>query len=185
MKYNDAKCSKCGGRNYFHIGDRVSFGGGFSHFSLRDLSTAALIAGLRVQNARDAIVALVTEADSKTSSTVRSALARKIPVLEPDDFRQKLKNVCDGNVPVMKNPNFSSTIEPGGRYFAIGLDNSDLKLLNAFLKRNSLIKAQYRVASVKAAISSPEGIRSGDALVLKSMGVPVYNINKIRSYLET
>ena len=183
MDFNPNKCPKCKGRSYFHVADRIAFGGDKSHFSLAAQAEIANLMGLRIQSAKDELVALITKSDAKTSSTVRLAKKRGIRIMSPLEFEKELKTLCDGNVPDGRNPSFAKSISSGGKIFAWGLSAEDEKTLNRFLKLGNITRGSQRKSSLALAITSSIHINSGSAKILKSLGVPVYDFSKIKKNL--
>jgi hypothetical protein len=184
MEFNPKKCPKCKGRSTFHIADRVAFAGDKSHFSLGWLSDSAKMEGLRVHGSTDNLVALISKANSRISSSVRTAKSRGIKIMMPEDFEIEIKKVCDGNVSTFRNPTFKSRLKDGGRIFAWGLDTEQEKLLAKFIKRNNMKKTEIRKETLSASITTTIFLKTPEAKILKALGVPVYDFSRIADQLE-
>ena len=183
MSFDSSKCPKCKGKKIFHIADRVAFAGDKSHFSLGGLADQAKHKGLRVQGVSDDLVALISTANAKTSSSVKNARARKIRIMNVAEFESAIKKICEGNVPIESNPPLAKRIATGGKVFAWGLSPEQEKILIGYLKRNGLTRGMVRKESLCLAVTTSLFINSGSAKILKSLGVPVYDFSRIKKSL--
>ena len=163
----------------FHIGDAIAFSGDKSYFSLAGLANAASIAGLRVHGASDNVVAIVSKAVISSSATLKNAKKRGILILGPDEFREQLKKICEGNVSEKRNPQISTLISSEAKIFAWGLSEDQERILARFCKRNQVSRWKVRKPSLTFSITTSIHLKSGNAKILRSMGVPVYDFNKI------
>jgi hypothetical protein len=177
-------CPKCKGKRIFHIGDIIAFSGDKSYFSLAGLVDSAKIAGLRVHGAKDDVVAVISKAANGSSKSIENAKKRGILILRPDEFRDELKKICEGNVPNKKNPQISRLITSDARVFAWGLSPDQEIILAAFCKKNQVSRWKIRKPSLTFSITTSLHLKSGNAKVLRSMGVPVYDFNKIIKTLK-
>jgi hypothetical protein len=178
-------CPKCKGKRTFHIGDSIAFSGDKSFFSLAGLGDAAKIAGLRVHSANKNVVAIITKAEIGSSRTLKSAKKLGILILGPDQFRKELKRICEGNIPKKSNPKISSLINENTKIFAWGLSDAQEKILDDFCKRNSVSRWKVRKSSLTFSITSSIHLNSGNSKILRSLGVPVYDFNKIKKVLNS
>ena len=173
------KCQKCKGKRLLHIADKIAFAGDKSHFSLAYLSEAAKISGLRVFGTSDSLDMLITKRINVVSSSITKAKKMGVLILTPDLFEKELTRICDGNIVNKRNPSLKRAIQDGGKVYPIGLNREEERVFLTFLEKNDLLLAHKRVPTVIAAISSTTLLNSGDAKVLMSMGVPVYNYNRV------
>ena len=177
-------CPKCKGKRIFHIGDVIAFSGDKSYFSLAGLADSAKIAGLRVHGATDNVSAVISRAVDGSSKTVKNAKKRGILILGPDELREQLTKICEGNVPNKRNPQISRLISSEAKIFVWGLSEDQEKILAAFCKRNQVSRWKVRKPSLTFSITTSIHLKSGNAKVLRSMGVPVYDFNKIIKTLK-
>lgn len=183
MVFDPIRCRKCHGSRFFHIADRVAFAGDKSHFSLGGLADKAKILGLRVQGSNDDLVALISKANPRTSTSVKKAKMRGVRIMGPDEFQKELKLICDGNVPSKPNPRLATLITNGGKIYAWGLSREEEKILASFLKRNGLRRGVMRKESLALAITNSTYIKTSGAKILKALGVPVYDFTRIKKTL--
>ena len=184
MPVNSTICPKCKGKRIFHIGDVIAFSGDKSYFSLAGLADSAKIAGLRVHGAKDNVSAVISKAVDGSSKTVKNAKKRGILILGPDEFREQLTKICEGNVPNKRNPQISRLISSEAKIFVWGLSEDQEKILAAFCKRNQVSRWKVRKPSLTFSITTSIHLKSGNAKVLRAMGVPVYDFNKIIKTLK-
>jgi hypothetical protein len=185
MVKNQLSCTKCKGKRIFHIGDAIAFSGDRSFFSLAGLANAANIAGLRVHGANDKITAVITKSSISSSESLKKAKMRGILILSPDDFQKEIKRICEGNVPSKENPRISTLVGEGSKIFAWGLGNEQEKILDTFCKNHKIARWKVRKPSLTFAVTTRIHINSGNSKILRSMGVPVYDFNKILKTLNS
>lgn len=184
MTIFNISCRKCRGKRRFHIGDAIAFSGDKSYYSLAGLADAAKIAGLRVQGANGKISAIVSKASTRSSVTLKKAKKNGVLILGPEEFRIELKKICEGNLPEKRNPRFSSLISQDSKVFAWGLDDSQESILKEFCCMHGIKRWKVRKSSLIFSITTSIHTNSGNAKILQSMGVPVYDFNKIKKTLK-
>jgi hypothetical protein len=185
MEFNPKKCPKCKGKKRFHVGTRVSFAGDYSHFSLGSLADMAGFLGFRVCGSKSNWDVLVSTATAETSRSVRKAESDGIIVLSPDEFAGEMKKICLGSMSTKPNPIFSTLPREGGRIYYIGANKEHEAILNKFLKKHGMTRAQHRTKKVVAAVSENLFLDSGDARLFKSMDIPVYSFGRIQKTLQS
>ena len=185
MEFNPKKCRICKGKKRFHVGTRVSFAGDYSHFSLGSLTDIAGDLGYRVCGSKSNWDVLVSTATSKTSRSVRKAESDGIIVMSPDEFTAEMKKICLGSMSTRPNPIFSTLPRKGGKIYYIGTNKEHEAILNKFLKKHGMTRAQHRTKKVVAAVSENLFLDSGDARLFKSMDIPVYSFGRIQKTLQS
>jgi hypothetical protein len=105
--------------------------------------------------------------------------------LGPDEFRKQLNKICEGNIPDKRNPQISSLISSEAKFFAWGLSEDQEKILVKFCKRNQVSRWKVRKPSLTFSITTSIHLKSGNAKILRSMGVPVYDFNKVIKTLNS
>lgn len=185
MEFDPKSCPKCKGKKRFHVGSRVSFAGDFSHFSLGSLADKAGLLGFRVSGSKTKWDVLVSTATSKNSKSVAKAEAAGILVMSPKEFEGEMKKICLGNMSERPNPVFSSLIRQGGRIYYLGSDREHEAVLERFLKRYGMIRAQHRTKKIVAVVAENLFLDSGDARLFRSMDIPIYTYGRIKKTLES
>ena len=184
MRAISTTCPRCKGKRIFHIGDAIAFSGDKSYFSLAGLADSAKIAGLRVNGSKDKVVAIISKASISSSETLKNAKKRGTLILGPKEFRVQLKKICEGNVSNRRNPQISRLISNEAKIFVWGLSEDQEKILAAFCKKNQVSRWKVRKPSLTFSITTSIHLKSGNAKILRSMGVPVYDFNKIIKTLK-
>lgn len=88
-------------------------------------------------------------------------------------------------MPNKRNPQISRLISNEAKIFVWGLSEDQEKILAAFCKKNQVSRWKVRKPSLTLSITTSIHLKSGNAKVLRSMGVPVYDFNKIIKTLKS
>ena len=95
----------------------MAFGGDKAEHSLEYLVKAAELKGIRPHSVTRHTIMLVTKSASERSKTVTAARKLGLPVISDDEFEVLLKDICAGDWPIPKKPQFSTLIVEGARVF--------------------------------------------------------------------
>lgn len=139
-------------------------------------------AGLRVQGTVSGDTVLVVTNDSQdNSSTVQKAVAKRIRVASPDQFKMQLGKMQQNgrHIHPEQNKSFDSLYLFGNKVYPIGLTPTETSKLQTILDRKGATLGQQIRSSLAAGIYNRESAMSGPCLILASEGVPLYEIEEL------
>lgn len=180
MKVEIFYCARCHNRKILHIGDRVAFGGDKAEHSLEYLVKAAELKGIRPHPVTRHTIMLVTKSASERSKTVTAARKLGLPVISDDEFEVLLKDICPGDWPIPKKPQFSTLIVEGARVFELGLSPIQKRELEGYLHSYGAKLAVQMKDTVAAVVTSNLLANSGKVKAFHRLGVPNYLFSKIK-----
>lgn len=174
-------CKKCKGARFFHVGDKVTFGGNKTHHSHRELRPMAEDAGLIFTGRQKSFRAVILNPNSASKRSVDQARRMSSTVLTPDEFVEELKRICRGNLPPEpKKRTLKAVLARGGRVYLLGLTKSQQKSASEIVKKLGGTVAIRRTPNLTAVIYSTRSITSGRIDLYRLHGIPVYQIERIR-----
>ena len=175
-----SSCSKCKGRAWLHVGDRVTFGANKTYFSHSHLILKSRLLGVIVNDLGKNTKFYVYNPGPKISKDLEKPKKFKVKIISPIKFEKYLNQVCNGNVIKKRNPSLKSVLKDGSAVYGIGLTKGEQIQLSKFAKKNKLRIFKVRKESISAVFCNHAFLNSGDSKIFRAWQIPVYDISKIK-----
>lgn len=173
-------CPKCKGKNFFHIGDKVSFGGNKTYFSHSELRYVAEHAGLLFTGKQKRVRVVILSPNGASRRHHSEAKKFSDRVMTPDEFRLYVSKVCRGRLPkIPKKVPLKNHLKPGARIFCM-IPEKQVDIVSKYVSQYGARVSNRKTKNLSAVIASKKYLSPGQSDFFRFLGVPVYYFERLQ-----
>ena len=180
QQHHEEFCPKCRNKIFFHIGDKVTYGGNKTHHSHPEIRDMADIYGLFLTGTQKKVRAVILNPNGAQKKHIEAAEKIAHRVMTPDEFKKEVTKVCRGRVSAKRTkPKFESRLLPGARIYLLGLTDHDEKVITKRVQKSGARITNRRTKSITAVVVDRKFLTQGIQDFYDFLGVPIYYADKI------
>ena len=174
------KCCECSGKIFFHVGDKISFGGNKTYHSHPEIRAIAENSGLLMTGSQKHVRVIVLNPNGALKRHYSEAEKISDKVMTPQEFKRKSLKVCTGKLPAKKRkPSFRSLLVPGNTIYCYAIDSRERRQVEKLVKAYGARITERKTRGVSAVIANRKAMTRGRNNFFQFLEVPVYFIDKI------